>query len=149
MGVLAGWDDEPGGVLLGADDDQRAFVKLAFLVLRTAIGLIQPSNALVSPCTAVRCSTERACKDAVRKKRSKSRVRLDCSATSFAPPSGSSSGGPDVDRCCGSSEAGTCQWPLLHGQLSKVLASQSVDECAPERRPGIQRFGGEFLVAED
>jgi hypothetical protein len=35
--------------------------------------LIERSNALVSPCTAVRRSMERARKDAVRKKRSKSR----------------------------------------------------------------------------
>jgi hypothetical protein len=34
MGSLAGRDDEPGGVLLGADDDQRASVELAFLVPR-------------------------------------------------------------------------------------------------------------------
>jgi hypothetical protein len=86
-------------VLLGGDHHERAAVQLAFLLLRTATALIERGNASVPPCTAVPHSTEKHADTPYERNDRNRRVRLGCSALSFAPPAGRSTGQPDFDRC--------------------------------------------------
>ena len=137
MRPLALGDHQPRGVLLGGDDDQRTAVERAFLVLMTVITLFERSNVLVSPCTAVRRSMERARKDAVRKKRSKSRGQarlgprvVSCRLTAAVSPSSTA-----LLRLLKSSRSRSAL-PTRRGDAEAAVTLRALSELVPKQSRG-------------
>jgi hypothetical protein len=106
------------------------------------IALIERSNALVSPCTAVRRSIDSARKDAVRKKRSKSRDQAQVVRVLLRSTSGSS-GQSAVDRCGGCSAAATQLRPAADYLFDEIAARyRQAPDARLWRRAGLMPVPG-------